>query len=181
MPHGRHIYAKAYNMEKATMCIHPQSTHVLPHWKCVLRRCAKFTCINLPDQETDNQYSETTPSIRFHIYHIIARCTDHSRIQLKDKKICYMCKQESSSDNSTKIYTRKELVLTETTVSDLHTSFYITAIQNLASRLPHVRILSTNHCGTMRHTAFKRCELFQDVLCRRDSAGREVSSFANQI
>ena len=67
MPHGSHIYSKAYNMEKVTMCTYPQYAHVLPHWKCVLRCCAKCPSINLPDQETENQYSEITPSIRFHI------------------------------------------------------------------------------------------------------------------
>ena len=35
-----------------------------------------------------------------------------------------MCKQESSSDKSTKIYTRKELLMTETTIYDFHTRFY---------------------------------------------------------
>ena len=92
-----------------------------------------------------------------------------------------MCKQESSSDKSTKIYTRKELVMMETTISDFHTSFYIPAIQKLAFHLPHVHILGTNHCGELRQTAFKRRELFQDVLCRRDYAERIVASFANQI
>ena len=33
----------------------------------------------------------------------------------------------------------------------------------------------------MRRTAFKRRELFQDVVCRRDYAERVVASFANQI
>ena len=70
-----------------------------------------------------------------------------------------MCKQESLPDKSTKIYTRKELVMTETTISDFHTSFYIPAIQKLAFHLP----LSTNHCGEMRRTALKQHELFQDV------------------
>ena len=93
MPHGLHIYSKASDMAKDTMCKYPQSDHALPHRKRVLRCCAKFPCINIPDQETDNHNSETTPSIRFHIYHIIARCTYHGRIPLKDKKICYMCKQ----------------------------------------------------------------------------------------
>ena len=59
-------------------------------------------------------------------------------------------------------------MMMETTISDFHTSFYISAIQKLAFHLPHVRILSTNHCGEMRHTAFKRRELFQDALCRSD-------------
>ena len=29
MPHGRHIYTKAHDMEKATMCAYPQSDHAL--------------------------------------------------------------------------------------------------------------------------------------------------------
>ena len=33
----------------------------------------------------------------------------------------------------------------------------------------------------MRHTSFKRRELFQNVLCRRDCAERVVASFGNQI
>ena len=48
-----------------------------------------FPCINLPDQEKYNQYSETEPSIRFHIYHIIGRCTAHGTITLKDKKMLH--------------------------------------------------------------------------------------------
>ena len=66
-----------------------------------------------------------------------------------------MCKQESLPDKSTKIYTRKEFVMMETTISDFHTSFYIPAIQKLAFHLPHVRIIGTNHCGEMQRTAFK--------------------------
>ena len=69
----------------------------------------------------------------------------------------------------------------ETTISDFHTSFYIPAIQKLAFHLPHVRILGNNNCGEMRRTAFRRRELFQDVLCHRDYAGRLVSRFSNQI
>ena len=69
----------------------------------------------------------------------------------------------------------------DTLVSDFCTIFYIPAIQKLAFRLPHVRILGKNHCGEMRHIALKRRELFQDVLCRRDYDNRVVASFANQI
>ena len=123
MPHGNHIYSKASDMANATMCTYPKSENALPHWKCVLQWCADFPCNNIPDQETDNQYSDTTPSIRFHVYHITARCTSHGIIPLKDKKIFHMCEQESSSDESTKIYTRKELFMMETTIYDFHTSF----------------------------------------------------------
>ena len=98
MPHGNHIYSKASGMAQATMCTYPQSDHSLPHWKFILSCCAGCPCINLSYQEIDNHNSYTTPSIRFQIYHTVARCTAHGRIPLKDNKICYMCKQESSPD-----------------------------------------------------------------------------------
>ena len=103
MPHGRHIYSKAYDMAKAKFCAYPQYNYALPHRKRVLQLYADCPSINLPDQETDNQYSDTTPSIRFHIYQIIVRCTYHGRSPLNDKKICCMCKQEYPSDKSRKI------------------------------------------------------------------------------
>ena len=92
-----------------------------------------------------------------------------------------MCKQEYSSDNSTKICTRKELVTMETTVYDFHTSLYIPFIQKFSFHLPHVNILGTNHCGAMQLTAFKRRELSQYVLCCRDYSKRVVASFDHQI
>ena len=93
------------------MCAYPQSDHALPHWKCVLRCCSKCPGVNFPDQETDDQYSGTRPSIRFHIYNLIARCTTHGKLPLNDKKICCMCKQDSTSEQQTKNHTRKELVM----------------------------------------------------------------------
>ena len=69
----------------------------------------------------------------------------------------------------------------ETTISEFHTSFYIPVIPKLAFHLPHVCIICTNHCGKMRHTAFKQRDLFQDFLCRRNYDDRAVASFANEI
>ena len=114
MPHGHHIYTKAYEMTKATTCAYPRSDHDFPHCKFVLRFCTNFPCINILDQETDNRNSGTTPSIWFHICHIIASWNAHSIIPMKDNKICCKCKQESSSDESTKIYTRKYIVMIKT-------------------------------------------------------------------
>ena len=92
-----------------------------------------------------------------------------------------MCKEEVLSAKSTKIYTRKELVMIETKISDFHISFYIPDIQKLSFNLHHVRILVTNHCGEMRCTAFKRRKLFQDVLCCRDYSERVVARFSHKI
>ena len=82
MKHGRHIYAKSYGTAKAKKCAYEQSDHELPHWKFVLRCCARFPGINLPDQKTDDQYPDTSSSIIFHINHPIARFTKHGRLLL---------------------------------------------------------------------------------------------------
>ena len=37
-------------------------------------------------------------------------------------------------------------------------------------------MLGTNHCGELQRTAFKRRELFQDVLCCHDYAERVVET-----
>ena len=94
MPHGHHIYASSSDTEKTTMCAYPQSDHSLQNWTCILLCYTKCPCINIPDQEKYNHYSDTKPSIWFHIYHIIARFTAHGIIPPKGKNICRMCKQE---------------------------------------------------------------------------------------
>ena len=138
MPHGYHIYANAYDMAKAAMCEYSQSDHALPQWKFLLRCCAQCPSINITDQETDDKHPKPSPSIRFHIYHLNSRCTKHGRLMLTDNKICRWFQQDTDSGQSTKIYTRKELVVMETTISNFHTSFYIPAIQNLAFHIPRV-------------------------------------------
>ena len=60
--------------------------------------------------------------------------------------------------NNPKKYTRRELVMTETTISEFHTSFYIPEIQKLSVNIPYVQILGKNHCSESPQTAFKRCE-----------------------
>ena len=85
MPHGRHTYDKSSYMAQDTMCTYPQSDHAFLQCKFVLRCCDDCPCINIPDQDTNKKHEETTPLIRFHIYHVIARCTAHGRIPLKYK------------------------------------------------------------------------------------------------
>ena len=65
MPHGRHIYAKAYDMANATMCAYPQSDHALLHWKCILRCCAECPHINIPDQKTNKNMKKQHPQLGF--------------------------------------------------------------------------------------------------------------------
>ena len=145
MPHGRHIYAKSYEMEKATMCAYSQSDHALPHWKFLLRCCAQFPSINIPEQETYDKHPNPSPSIRFHICHIIELCTKHDRLPLTDKKSFCKCQQDTASGKPKNIYTRKDKVMMETTIYNFHTSFLIPEIQKLVFHILHVQILGTNH------------------------------------
>ena len=138
------------------MCAYPQSDHELPHWKCVLWCCTKYPSVNIPEQETNDQYYNTSSSTIFHIYHLIARCTTHARTPLNDIKLFRTCKHDYVSEQSTKIYTRKELVMMETTISNSHTSFFIPEIQKLEFHFTHVQILGTYQCGDSCQTAFWR-------------------------
>ena len=65
MPHGRHIYAKASDMAKDTMCTYPQTDHALPHWKYVLWCCANYPCINLTYQENIINMKKQHPQYSF--------------------------------------------------------------------------------------------------------------------
>ena len=123
MPHGRHIYAKSYDTAKATWCANSLYDHALPHWKCVLICCAQCPSIDISDQETDDRHPNPSTSISFNIYHLIARCTKHDRIPLTNKKSCRECQYDTASVKSTNIYNRKEIVMMETIISNLHTSF----------------------------------------------------------
>ena len=77
-----------------------------------MKCCAKCTSVNIPDQETYDQYSNTSPSIHFQTYHLISRCISHGRLLLNENKNI-QCKHDSDSEQSTNIYTRKELVMME--------------------------------------------------------------------
>ena len=79
------------------------------------------------------------------------------------------------------MYTRKELVMVETTIYDFHTSFYIPVIQRLSFTVPYVRILGTHHCGELQCMTFKRRKLLQDVLYCRDYDERVVAKLCHQI
>ena len=92
-----------------------------------------------------------------------------------------MCEHDSASEQPTRIYTRKEIVMTEKTISNFLTSFYIPEIQKLAFHLTNVCILGKNHCGKSCQTTFKLRKSFQDVICRRNYAERVVAISPHQI
>ena len=80
------------------------------------------------------------------------------------KETFCLCLHDTYYMPPTKLYTRKDIVIMEISISCFHTSFYIPEIQRLAFHLPYVRILVTHHCGNTRCEAFKYPCTFQDVL-----------------
>ena len=102
---------------------------------------------DIPNQESDRHHSNLSPSIIFHIYHLIARCKVHVRHSLDEKKIFYLCFQYPATVTPEKLCTRNDLDMTETSIADFTTCFYITEIKKLDFQLPHVHILGNNHCG----------------------------------
>ena len=181
MPHGHHIYATASDMDIDIMCAYPPSQNALPQWKCVLRCCSNLLHIDLTDQESERHYYNASNSISFHIYHLISQCKVHGRHLLHEKKICCLCLQDTATTTPEKLYTRKDIIMMETSIADFHTSLYILAMKKLAFHLPHVHILGTNNCGNTRREEFKRRRENQDVLCRHGYAERVVAISAQQI
>ena len=105
------ISMQQYQTRSWKKYVHIHHTNMnLTQLKCVLRYCTNCPCIDITGQESDRHNSNTSTSICFNIYHLI----------------------------KTKIYTRKELVMMETSIADFHKSFYIPAIKKLAFHLPHV-------------------------------------------
>ena len=123
MTHGRHIYSTSAYMDMAIMCAYPPSQHILPHLKCVLRCCSNCPRIYIPHQESGRNYFNAYPSIRFHIYHLIAQCTFHGRLPLDEKNFFPCVFQYPCTVTPAKLYTRKELIMMETSNADFHTSF----------------------------------------------------------
>ena len=85
-----------------------------------------------------------------------------------------------NSGSTTKVYTQKELVLPEKSITHFNEK-YIPEIQKLEFHLPHVRILGTHHRGKKRCEAFKLWGNLHYVLCSRGFLERVVSIFSHQI
>ena len=69
----------------------------------------------------------------------------------------------------------------ETYVTNFHTSFFISDMQNILFCLPHIHIIGTNQCDNTRREAFNCRIKNQDVLYPRSYAEKGVSSFEHQI
>ena len=57
------------------------------------------------------------------MYHLISRCTVHGRRIIDEIIFCWLCFRDYVYVCPEKIYTRKELVIMDTSIADFNTSF----------------------------------------------------------
>ena len=111
------------------MCPNPSAHHVLPHRKYVLHCCNKLPSMVIPSQEENKDTKNRCPTICFHVYINISRCIMHDIYPYEERKTCSKCSTMHITDISTKLYTRKDIVLLETPITEFYESVYIPEIQ----------------------------------------------------
>ena len=148
----------------ATMCPYHSQHHGLPYCKGVLRCCDKYPGNRITHKKKNTDAKNTSSAINFHVYNNVSRCNVNGICPCEEQTICSMCYTDISYVTTGKVYTRKELVLIETSILKFHNKYYITSIKKLAFHLPHVRILGMHHFGKYFREAFKRRSRQYDVL-----------------
>jgi hypothetical protein len=115
--------------------------------------------------------------MKFHHYVNCTRCTKHGIIT-RGAKYCEQCdnQPENTSKKQGKISTRKQLTLLEQPIGVFLKDFYLPGLEKLAYHLPHVIILSKNHCGAMRRLIFVR-----SIKTHRNYAERLLAIFDLEI
>ena len=131
MPHGKHMFQTASYMSMATMCAYQSSKYTLSYYKWVLCCCAKCPQIDRLSKESDQYNSNVIPTISFFVYKHIAHCTIHDRYLFRKINPFNCVSFSIDSIENSKVYTRKELVVMESSIMEFRRDLYIPEIQKL--------------------------------------------------
>ena len=115
-------------MAMSTMCPCTNEHHGPPHQKFLLRCCDNWPSIILPSQEVNKDTTNMCLTIWFYIYHNVLRCTVHGRHTYHKLTTFSLCSTAMSSDKTSKVYTRKELVLIERSITEFHGKIFATCL-----------------------------------------------------
>ena len=126
------------------------------NFKCLLCCFDILPGISTPCQDTNIYAINMCSTIRFNVYLNVSRFNIHCIRPYEERKCCSRCYIGLSFVTPGKLYTRKEIVLLETSISEYHNKHYFPEIQKLAFHFPHVSIIGTHCCGKEHHEAFKR-------------------------
>ena len=113
----------------------------------------------------------------FDIYKMVSHCKV-TRWLPPDGK-CMLCSATPQTEPKAKIYTRKELVMMETSIYDFHTILYIPSIKNISFNVPHVCTIATHQYENTAPKKLNFCGYFHDVLCCSNYVELVVASFAH--
>ena len=105
----------------------------------------------------------------------------NGRLPFNENKQFQLCETSRDEIVTENLYTKKELVIMESSIVEFHQDLYIPAVHKLAFHLTYVCIIGTHHCGNTRWEAFKCHSTLQDGLCHCDYAEHVVASFSHQI
>ena len=107
--HGFHIYVTAENMSMAKIYPCTSKHHGIPNWKCVFCCCDEFPIIFLPSKEANKDTTNTCPTIIFHVYCNISRCTFHGWRPYYEHTTLSLFSTVLISDRTDKVYTQNNL------------------------------------------------------------------------
>ena len=94
----------------------------------MLNCCEQFPRIDLPSSESDQHSSNIIPTTHVHVYQHISSYTVHGIRPFNENKQCQLCVASIDLITNAKLYTKKELVVMETSILDFHKKVYIPAI-----------------------------------------------------
>ena len=119
------IYNTTAYMAMETMCPCTSIYHGLPHWECVLHCCDKCPSISLTGQGGNKDTTNICPTIQFHVYRHVSYCTVHEQRPYHKRTTFSLCSTVTRSDRTIKVYTQKERVLLETSITEFYEKNYI--------------------------------------------------------
>ena len=102
--HGFHTNKKATDIFMSTMCTFSSDQHDLPHWKFVLRCCAKCLGIFMSVQYCNRDDTNIFPDIYFDLFILLSLCTVHVRHPYEEKNMCIVFHSAKNRKNA-KLYT----------------------------------------------------------------------------
>ena len=171
LPDGELVNPCAKYSAFASMCDFPEKKSNFPKWSSVLNCCSECTGVFVLDTEISCEDDANVTFIQFYHYKNISSFYFQKQLLPGHGKTYPSCTNIENSENG-KVSTRKSIVLKSCSILDLHSEYYIPAIEKLAVHLPHVYILGVNNFSSKRNDIFVSKHNIFDHKCTRDYAER---------
>ena len=150
-------YPKASDALTQIMCNKIQvGSNSYFQWPCVIGHCSNCSEYEIHDEEKSENHEDEIQFVHY-LYH--TRCTVHGILgrELKQsERFCHICEDISFKGKKGTICTKKEPVKTTCTIGIFMKDYYIPSLKRYSQHYPLMKILSKQHCGRERETAFMK-------------------------